>query len=88
MITLFEKVTRCTDEGRAIGVIYVHTSTAFDKLPHGKRIEKIKAGRIQGDLANWIQNGVGNRRQADARRLFLQLNVCAQRDRCWDPRFL
>lgn len=56
LITLFEKVTRCTDEGRAIGVIYVHTSTAFDKLPRGKLIEKRKAGRIQGDLANWIQN--------------------------------
>eukprot|EP00061_Rhincodon_typus_P007818 g29885.t1 len=51
------------DEGRAADVVYMEFSKAFDKVPHGRLIQKIKIHGIHGDLAAWIQDWLAHRRQ-------------------------
>ncbi|PLS49478.1 hypothetical protein CYV29_15670, partial [Carnobacterium maltaromaticum] len=63
LIEFFEEVTKLIDEGRAVDVIYMDFSKAFDKVPHGRLMEKVKALGVQGVLARWIKNWLGNRRQ-------------------------
>eukprot|EP00061_Rhincodon_typus_P007136 g28500.t1 len=41
------------DEGRAVDVVYLDSSKAFDKVPCGTLIKKTKAHGIQGHLARW-----------------------------------
>lgn len=38
-------------------------SKAFDKVPHDRLLWKIRSPGIQGQLANWIQNCLGDRSQ-------------------------
>ena len=52
-----------TDKGRAVDVVYMDFSKAFDKVPHGRLVQKIKSHGIRGELARWIQNWLGHRRQ-------------------------
>lgn len=53
---VFKEVTKMI-EVRAVNVVYVDFSKAFNKIPHGKLIEKIKAcgtlrfGRLGSNLA-------------------------------------
>ena len=51
------------DEGRAVDVAYMDFSKVFDKVPHGKLVQKIKSHGIRCELARWIQNWLGHRRQ-------------------------
>ena len=50
-------------EGRAVDVVYMDLSKVFDKVPHGKLVQKLKSHGIQDGLARWIQNWLGYRRQ-------------------------
>eukprot|EP00061_Rhincodon_typus_P003415 g20026.t1 len=45
MIEFFEKVTKMI-EGKAVDVAYIDFSKAFDKVPHGKEIQKVKSHGI------------------------------------------
>jgi len=63
LIEFFEEVTRNIDQGRAVDVVYMDFSKAFDKVPHGKLIQKVKSYGIQGELVRWIQNWFGDRKQ-------------------------
>eukprot|EP00061_Rhincodon_typus_P010033 g34001.t1 len=56
-------VMRVIGEGRAMDVVYIDFTKAFDKVPHGRLIQEIKLHGIHGDLAIWIQNLLGHRRQ-------------------------
>ena len=56
-------MTRHIDEGSAVDVIYMEFSKAFDKVPHGRLIQKVRRHGIQGSLARWIQNWLACRRQ-------------------------
>ena len=38
-------------------------SKAFDKVPHGRLVRKLKSHGIRGVLARWIQNWLDHRRQ-------------------------
>eukprot|EP00061_Rhincodon_typus_P016653 g44980.t1 len=55
LFEFFEEVTKVIDEGRAVDVVYVDFSKAFDKDPHGRLIQ-IRMHGIHVDLAAWIQN--------------------------------
>ena len=59
---VFEEVTKMI-EGRAVDVVYMDFSKAFDKVPHGTLVQKVKLHGIRGELARWIQNWLGQRRQ-------------------------
>ena len=61
MIEFFEEVTKMIDEGRAVDVVYMDFSKAFDKVPHGRLMQKVKSHEIRGELARWIQNWLSQR---------------------------
>lgn len=63
LIEFFEEVTKMIDEGKAVDVVYMDFSKAFDKVPHGRLVQKVKLHGIRGELARWIQNWLGHRRQ-------------------------
>eukprot|EP00061_Rhincodon_typus_P006536 g27274.t1 len=42
----FLEVTKITDEGKAVDVVFVDFSKAFDKVPHGKLVLKMKSHGI------------------------------------------
>ena len=57
----FEEVTKTIDKGRAVDVVYMDFSKAFDKVPHGRLVKKVKAHGIQGEVARWVENWLGHR---------------------------
>ena len=63
LIAFFEGVTKKVDEGSAVDVVYMEFSKAFDKVPHGRLLHKVKSHRIQGEVAKWIQNWLDDRGQ-------------------------
>ncbi|XP_059824288.1 uncharacterized protein LOC132393277 [Hypanus sabinus] len=62
LIEFFEDVAKNIDEGRAVEVVHMNFSKAFDKIPYARLIEKVRRHGIQGDLALWIQNWLAHRR--------------------------
>ena len=43
---------RCVHEGSAVDVVYMDFSKAFDKVPHGRLMKKVRAHGIQGNFPN------------------------------------
>ena len=50
LIEFFEGVTKKVDEGSAVDVAYIDFSKAFDKVPHGRLLHKVKSHRTETDL--------------------------------------
>ena len=50
-----EIVTKQVDKRLPVDVVYLHFSKAFDKVPHNRLINKIKAHGIGSFVANWIE---------------------------------
>jgi len=63
LIEFFVEVTKYVDEGRAVDVVYMEFSKAFDKVPHGRLMQKVRRHGIMGNLATWIKNWLTHRRQ-------------------------
>eukprot|EP00061_Rhincodon_typus_P007551 g29361.t1 len=61
-----QEATRVIDDGRAVDVVYMDFSKAFNKVPHGGLIEKIKMHGIYRDLAVLIQNLLTHRSQRES----------------------
>ena len=56
LIEFFEGVTKKVDEGSAANVVYMDFSKAFDKVPHGRLLHKVKSHGSQGEVSKWIRN--------------------------------
>ena len=56
-------MTKTIDESRAVDVVYMDFSKAFDKVPHGRLVQKVKCHGIKCELARWVENWLGHRRQ-------------------------
>ncbi|MDZ1603208.1 reverse transcriptase family protein, partial [Klebsiella pneumoniae] len=63
LIAFFEEVTKQVDEGKPVDVVYMDFSKAFDKVPHGRLMEKVRRHGIVGNVASWIKNWLTDRRQ-------------------------
>ena len=63
LIEFFEELTRKIDQDKAVDVVYMDFSKAFDKVPHGRLIQKVKSYGIRGELVRWVQNWLGHRKQ-------------------------
>ncbi len=55
--------TSAVDQRDAVDVIFADVSKAFDKLPHSKILESLKAYRIEGLLLQWVKVFLSNRTQ-------------------------
>ena len=47
---------------RAVDFIYMDFSKAFDKVLHGRLLHQVKSHAIQGEVANWMQNWLDDKR--------------------------
>jgi len=56
-------VTTALDLGRPVDVVYLDFQKAFDKVPHLRLLNKIKAYRITGDVLRWIGEWLKDREQ-------------------------
>ncbi len=51
------------DRGYAFDVVYLDFVKAFNKVPHQRLLEKIRAHGITGVLLRWVESWLSNRRQ-------------------------
>ena len=58
-----EYVTTALDLGRPVDVVYLDFQKAFDKVPHLRLLNKIKAHGIIGDILRWIGEWLKDREQ-------------------------
>jgi len=56
MISFYDQVTRLVDEGKAVDVVYLDFSKAFDTVPHSILLEKLAAHGLDGRNLRWIKN--------------------------------
>ncbi|XP_069792574.1 uncharacterized protein, partial [Narcine bancroftii] len=63
LIEFFEGVTKKVDEGKAVDVVYLDFSKAFDKVPHRRLGKKVEALGINEEVVKWIQQWLDGRCQ-------------------------
>jgi len=56
LISFCDQVTRLVDEGKAVDVIYLDFSKAFDTVPHSILLEKLAAHGLDGCSLCWMKN--------------------------------
>ncbi|KAK4812550.1 hypothetical protein QYF61_008895 [Mycteria americana] len=63
LISFYDKVTRLVDEGKAVDVVYLDFSKAFDMVSHGILLEKLAAHGLDGCTFRWVKNWLDGRAQ-------------------------
>jgi len=63
LISFYERVTRLVDEGKAVDVIYLDISKAFNTVPHSILLEKLAAYGLDGCTLHWVKNWLDGRVQ-------------------------
>jgi retron-type reverse transcriptase len=63
LLEFVEHVAEELDKGEPVDVIYLDFQKAFDKVPHKRLLEKLRAIGIRGILLNWIKQWLSGRKQ-------------------------
>ncbi|KAK4815696.1 hypothetical protein QYF61_006679 [Mycteria americana] len=63
LISFYDKVTRLVDEGKAVDVVYLDVSKAFDTVSHSILLEKLAAHVLDGCTLRWVKNWLDGRTQ-------------------------
>ena len=63
LIEYLNEITAALDDGIPFDVVMVDFRRAFDRVPFGGMLAKVKAHGIDGDLLSWITDWTKNRRQ-------------------------
>ena len=63
LLTTLEMVTKAVDDGDCVDMIYFDYKKAFDKVAHYRLICKLKSFGFQGNLMQWIEGFLSDRRQ-------------------------
>ncbi|KAK4819410.1 hypothetical protein QYF61_003681 [Mycteria americana] len=63
LISFYDKVTRLVDEGKAVDVVYLDFSKAFDTVSHSILLEKLAAHGLDGCTLCWVKNWLDGRAQ-------------------------
>ncbi|KAK4826972.1 hypothetical protein QYF61_012913 [Mycteria americana] len=63
LISFYNHVTRPVDEGKAVDVIYLDFSKAFDTVSHSILLEKLVAHGLGGCTLHWVKNCLDGRAQ-------------------------
>ena len=58
-----EYVIEYVDKGETVAVIFLDLQKAFDKVPHVRLLEKVKAIGIDGKILRWIGEWLNRRKQ-------------------------
>ena len=56
LISSYDKVTCLVDERKAVAVVYLDFSKAFDTISHGILLEKLTAHGLDGCTVRWVKN--------------------------------
>ncbi|KAK4823752.1 hypothetical protein QYF61_006048 [Mycteria americana] len=56
LISFYDKVTRLVDEEKAVDVVYLDFSKAFDTISHSILLEKLAAHGLGGHTPRWVKN--------------------------------
>ncbi|PKU31077.1 rna-directed dna polymerase from mobile element jockey-like [Limosa lapponica baueri] len=57
LISFYDKVTHLVDEGKAVDVVYLDFSKAFDTVSHSTPLEKLAAHGLDGCTLRWVKSG-------------------------------
>ncbi|KAK4832198.1 hypothetical protein QYF61_021031 [Mycteria americana] len=63
LISFYDKVTCLVDEGKAVDVVYLDFSKAFDMVSHSILLEKLAAHGLDGCTLRWVKNWLDGRAQ-------------------------
>jgi len=63
LIAFYEDMTVCVDEGRAVDVVYLDFSKAFDTVSHNILLGKFRKCGLDEGSVRWIENWVNGRTQ-------------------------
>ncbi|KAK4823429.1 LOW QUALITY PROTEIN: hypothetical protein QYF61_002115 [Mycteria americana] len=63
LISFYDKVTRLMDEGKAVDVIYLDFSKAFDTVSHNILLEKLVAHGLDRCTLRWVKNWLNGQAQ-------------------------
>ncbi|KAK4825499.1 hypothetical protein QYF61_000012 [Mycteria americana] len=62
-ISFYDKVTRLVDEGKAVDVVYLDFSKAFDTVSHSILLEKLAAHGLDVCTLRWVKNWLDGQAQ-------------------------
>jgi len=57
LISFYDKVTHLVDEGKAVAVVYLDFSKAFETVSHSILLEKLAAHGLDGCTLCWVKTG-------------------------------
>ncbi|KAK4813923.1 hypothetical protein QYF61_002993 [Mycteria americana] len=63
LISFYDKVTCSVDEGKAVDVVYLDFSKAFDTVLHSILLEKLAAHGLDGHMLRWVKNWLDGQAQ-------------------------
>ncbi|MCQ4179445.1 hypothetical protein FK518_28250, partial [Klebsiella pneumoniae] len=63
LISFYDKVTNLVDEGKAVDVVYLDFSKAFDIISHSILLEKLAAYGLDGRTLHWVKNWLDGQAQ-------------------------
>jgi hypothetical protein len=63
LVEFMDFVTEAVDKGSSVDIFYLDFSKAFDKVPHRRLAEKMKAKGIEAGVLRWIESWLSNRTQ-------------------------
>lgn len=63
LLEIMEEWSEILDKGGKVDCIYLDFAKAFDTVPHQRLLIKLKAYGIQGQVLDWIENFLSDRKQ-------------------------
>ena len=63
LISFYDKVTHLVDEGKAVAVVYLDFSKAFDTVSHSILLEKLAAHGLDRHTLCWVKNWLDGQAQ-------------------------
>jgi len=63
LLAFFNTVTKGVDEGKGVDVVYLDLCKAFDMVPHGRLVAKMRGYGVGGSVLGWIAEWLRDRKQ-------------------------
>ena len=63
LISFYDQVIHLVEDGKAVDVVYLDVSKAFDTVPHSILLEKLAAHSLDGCTLHWTKNWLNGQAQ-------------------------